>query len=61
MFCGAEVFHQDLSIWNVSNVTEMSEMFQEAVAFNGNISRCWDISNVLTDMGWMVFVDAKVF
>ena len=44
--------------WNVSNVTDMSSMFQNTAVFNRNLSG-WDTSNV-TDMDWM-FSYASVF
>jgi surface protein len=37
-------FNGDISKWNVSNVTDMSNMFQDS-RFNGDISN-WDVSNV---------------
>lgn len=37
-------FNGDISEWNVSNVTNMEEMFRDS-EFNGDISR-WDVSNV---------------
>ncbi|GEM_PF-1218049 len=40
-------FNGDISRWNVSNVTNMSEMFNGS-SFNGDISK-WNVSNV-TDM-----------
>jgi surface protein len=46
------------SAWDTSNVTRMSVMFSNAVAFNGDLSS-WDTSNV-TDMGCM-FMNAHVF
>jgi surface protein len=52
-FCGG-----DISGWNVSNVTNMSEMFAGASSFNGDISG-WDVSNV-TNMELM-FSDATSF
>jgi surface protein len=39
-------FNQDISSWDVSNVTTMSQMFQFS-AFNQDIST-WDVSNVTT-------------
>jgi len=48
----------DISTWNVSNVTDMSEMFQGADSFNADISG-WDVSNV-TNMAYM-FRYAKSF
>ena len=41
----------DISEWDVSNVTDMSNMFYNASSFNGNISG-WNVSNV-TDMDAM--------
>ena len=39
--------------WDVSNVTDMSDMFKDADAFNGDISG-WNVDNV-TDMSGMFF------
>ena len=44
--------------WDVSNVTQMSNMFSRATAFNQDISG-WDVSNV-TNMSSM-FAQARVF
>jgi surface protein len=49
MFRGSDNFNQDISNWNVSNVTDMNQMFSFAFSFNQDISN-WDVSNV-TDMG----------
>ena len=38
-------FNQDISSWDVSNVTNMSYMFTVATIFNQDIS-FWDVSNV---------------
>ena len=43
-------FNQDISSWDVSNVTNMESMFQNNI-FNQNISS-WDVSNV-TNMNKM--------
>lgn len=40
-------FSQDLSKWDTSNVTDMSEMFSEAYTFDGYIGN-WNTSNVTT-------------
>jgi len=44
------IFNGDLSGWDVSSVTNMSDMFYWSI-FNGDISG-WDVSNV-TNMIWM--------
>ena len=51
-------FNQDISNWDVSNVTNMSAMFYDAVSFNQNLSK-WNTAKV-TDMSWM-FAGAKTF
>ena len=44
MFYGAKSFNnQDLSGWDVSNVTDMKSMFQNAESFNQNLSK-WNVS-----------------
>eukprot|EP00978_Attheya_sp_CCMP212_P004840 scaffold10634_cov83-Attheya_sp.AAC.3 len=58
MFNGASAFNQDLSAWDVSNVTTMQEMFQGASVFNQDLS-AWDASSVTT-MKYM-FNGAVVF
>ena len=47
LFQDATAFNQDISSWDVSNVTGMNAMFQDATAFNQDISS-WDVSNVTT-------------
>jgi len=47
MFYGCWSFYQDISGWNVSNVTNMSAMFYLATSFNQDISN-WSVSNVTT-------------
>ena len=39
MFYEAENFNQDLSNWNVSSVTDMSNMFNGAISFNQTLSK----------------------
>jgi surface protein len=51
-------FNQDISEWDVSNVTNMTYMFSYSSAFNQDIS-AWDVSNV-TDMKGM-FYGASAF
>ena len=45
MFRECEAFNQDISIWDVSNVTNMYAMFRWCKAFNQDISN-WNVSNV---------------
>lgn len=45
MFSRASSFNQDLSDWNVANVTGMALMFYGAENFNSYLSD-WDVSNV---------------
>ena len=47
-----------ISLWDTSNVTDMSNMFYDAYNFNQDIGR-WNTSNV-TDMSGM-FYDSKEF
>ena len=61
MFDNAYIFNQPLDKWDVSNVTDMSEMFStncSEYAFNQDIGN-WDVSNV-TEMQYM-FYNAKLF
>ena len=46
----------DISQWDVSNVTDMWSMFNDARAFNQPLNN-WNVSNV-TNMRWM-FEDAR--
>ena len=46
MFCNCENFNQDISGWDVSNVTDMTYMFESCKSFNQDISG-WDVSKVL--------------
>jgi surface protein len=53
MFAHAAKFNQDLSSWNVGNVTNIQSMFYKATNFNQNISN-WNVNNV-TDMQTMFY------
>ena len=46
-------FNGDISMWDVSNVTNMNSMFFHST-FNGDISD-WDVSNVENMMGMFAF------
>jgi len=48
-----ELFNQDISSWDVSNVTQMASMFLRNFRFNQDISS-WDVSNVIT-MSYMFY------
>jgi surface protein len=57
MFENATAFNQNISSWNVSNVTNMYYMFEDATAFNQNIGS-WNVSKVtnMTNMFWGVLL-----
>ena len=55
---GGTSFNGDLSRWDVSQVTNIDDMFCNAASFNGNLSR-WNVSQV-TDMSHM-FEGATAF
>ncbi len=46
-------FYGPISIWDTSQVTDMQDLFLDAIHFNGDISQ-WDVSNV-KNMSWMFF------
>ena len=47
MFYKCIDFNQDISNWDVSNVTKMPYVFCGCKAFNKDISN-WDVSNVIS-------------
>ena len=49
----AEATYGHISEWDVSSVTDMSNMFHAATSFNGDLS-IWDVSSV-TDMSYMFY------
>ena len=51
MFWQAHSFDGDVSNWDVSSVTDMTDMFSRASSFDGDVSD-WDVSSVtdMTDM-----------
>ena len=54
----ARIFNQDIGDWDVSNVSNMGFMFNDARIFNQDIGD-WDVSNV-SNMGFM-FNGARIF
>lgn len=58
VFRNASNFNEDLSAWDVSQVTIMIDMFNGANSFNQSLNS-WDVSKVLDMRG--IFVDAKAF
>ena len=56
-FYRCEKFNQNISTWDVSNVTDMSHMFYDCKAFNQDISK-WDVSNVKSTLN--MFYDCAI-
>ena len=46
---GASAFNDNIGDWNVSSVTDMSDMMDDCSTFNADISN-WDVSRVTTSM-----------
>ena len=40
--------HGPIGKWDVSSVTDMHKIFNDASSFNGDISKIWDVSKVTT-------------
>ena len=57
LFYQNSLFSQDISTWDVSNVTNMSKMFEEST-FNQDISN-WDVRNLTN--AYAMFKDNSVF
>tara|TARA_B110000902_G_scaffold14483_1_gene17219 strand:- start:91 stop:2274 length:2184 start_codon:yes stop_codon:yes gene_type:complete len=51
------IFNEDISSWDVSNVTNMNQMFAESYAFNQPIGY-WDVSSVTNMNGLFFFTTA---
>ena len=47
---GCKVFNQYISNWDVSNVTNMRDMFYGCKSFNQDLSQ-WDVSKVKDNKG----------
>ena len=58
MFQNAISFNQDISNWNISNVSDISDMFHDATNFNQPL-KSWNVNKV-TGIGRM-FQNAKSF
>ena len=54
---GGPSFTADISTWDVSSVTDMSDMFVEATYFIRDISN-WDVSNVTNMSGMFFFAES---
>ena len=59
MFWQATAFNQDLSSWNINNVTNYTNMFGNSGYNNGGVPLNWDFS-ALTSLSWL-FSQASAF
>ena len=57
MFAYATLFNKPLANWDVSNVTNMQNMFWAATNFNQDISN-WDVSKVEDMRGMFAFAES---
>ena len=57
MFYKCSNFNSDLSDWDTSNVTNMSDMFRTCSSFDSDLLN-WNISNTETTAG--MFVDCSI-
>ena len=48
MFYAATAFNQAISLWDVSQVTDMDTMFRDATSFNHNLSG-WCVSKITSE------------
>ena len=48
IFDTTDVFNQDISSWNTSNVTNMELMFAFAISFNQDLSEC-GVTNIISE------------
>ena len=51
------IFNQDISSWDVSNVTNMRQMFSYTYFFNQDLS-AWDVSNVTSMVGMFSYASS---
>jgi len=52
MFLNTTNFNQNISNWNVSNVSRMDFMFRNAIAFNQDLSG-WCVSKIPTEPNYL--------
>jgi surface protein len=58
MFQGTS-FNQDISSWDVSNVTEMTTMFANSSSFNQDLSS-WNVENTIECLQFSWEVDSWI-